>query len=97
MNVAELAEGRRLVGFKQVRRELSRDNVRKVFIAADADVSMIQEISRMCSERGVPMETVESMASLGRACVIDRGAATAALQRTTAVKKAYKNIWKEVT
>lgn len=81
MNVAELTEGRRFVGFKQVRREVLRGNVRKVFVAADADLSMIQEITHICSERGIPMETVDSMASLGRACVIDRGAATAALQR----------------
>ncbi len=82
MTVRELAESKRFVGISQVRRELERDNVGKVFLAEDADQSLLVEIRSLAESRGIPVESVGTMLELGRACAISRGAATAALQRS---------------
>ncbi len=81
MAVQELAEGKRFIGLGQVRRELLKGNVEKLFVASDADDSLLSDILSLAASRGIPVETVGTMIELGRACAISRGAATAALQR----------------
>lgn len=81
MAVQELAEEKRFIGIGQVRRELLKGNVGKLFVADDADESVVSDITSLAISRGIPVEKVGTMVELGRACAISRGAATAALQR----------------
>ncbi|SMG24158.1 ribosomal L7Ae/L30e/S12e/Gadd45 family protein [Dethiosulfovibrio salsuginis] len=81
MAVQELAEGKRFIGLSQVRRELLKGNVEKIFVAEDADDSILSDILSLAGSQGIPVEQVGTMVELGRACAISRGAATAALQR----------------
>ncbi|NCC95288.1 MAG: 50S ribosomal protein L7ae-like protein [Synergistales bacterium] len=81
MAVQELAEGKRFIGISQVRRELLKGNVGKLFVAEDADEAMTSDITSLAISQGIPVEMVGTMIELGRACAISRGAATAALQR----------------
>jgi large subunit ribosomal protein L7A len=69
----------KVIGTKQVKRAISKDEVSLVFIAKDADIKLKSEIENLCKEKKVPIEYVEKMKELGEACGIDINAATAAL------------------
>lgn len=81
MAIRELAEGKRFIGLSQVRRELLKGNVEKLFIAEDADEQLLFEVKSLASSKGIEIEKARTMIELGRACAISRGAAIAALQR----------------
>ncbi len=70
---------RRTVGTKQTIKALEKDMAQVVFVARDADERVVRDIMRLCSERAVAVEYVESMRALGKACGIDVGAASAAV------------------
>ena len=67
-----------VVGSKQLRKALSNDRARCVFLAENADPHLTEPIADVCAERGIPITWVSSMADLGRACGIEVGAAAAA-------------------
>ena len=74
----EIAGCRMVVGAKQLRKALLAGQVKKVYLAKDADPAITEPIARMCLELRVPFTWVHSMKDLGRACAIDVGAAAAA-------------------
>jgi len=51
----------------------------KVYLAKDADASIIDRVLALAEANQVPVELVETMKVLGRACKIDVGAATAVI------------------
>lgn len=67
------------VGAKQTAKAVSKGIAETVFIAADADPRVTGDIVQMCEDTGIPVETIESMQVLGKACGIAVGAAAAAL------------------
>lgn len=69
----------KVVGAKQVKRSLSTDNVKLVYVAKDAEKKVTQDIIDLCKEKDVEIMYVDSMKRLGEACKIDINAATAAL------------------
>lgn len=77
--LTELASSNKVVGVKQSRKAIREGRAEKVFLACDADPSITGPIRAECVERGVPVETENSMAQLGRACRITVGASVAAL------------------
>ena len=79
MPLNELAVAERVVGEKEVRRALSKELLRKVFVALDADVERSGALLADVEAAGVEVERVESRLILGRACAIDRSAAAAGL------------------
>ena len=62
------------IGIKQSRRALEEGVVKKAFVAADADASVTRAFVADCKALGVELETVETMAALGRSAGIDIGA-----------------------
>ena len=70
------------MGVKQLKKAL-RDGFlpKKVFVAQDADPKLTDPICESCKSADVPMESVPTMAELGKACGIEVGAAVAALLR----------------
>lgn len=67
-----------VVGVKQSRKAIREGRACRVFLASDADPSIIGPLAAECAAAGVPVETGRTMAQLGRACGISVGASAAA-------------------
>lgn len=70
---------RRIVGSSQVLRALKRGARLRVFVARDADPSLVDPIAELALGKGLKLEWVESKEELGRMFGINRAAAAAAL------------------
>ena len=79
MPLNELAVPNRVTGERQVRRTLKAGRLRKLFIAEDADPSVIGNLEEEARRHNIPVERVDSMLRLGRACAITRGASAAGI------------------
>ena len=75
----ELTYSPRVVGVKQLRKAIGRDEVRRVFLADDADPAVTEPVEALAEERGLPVTRVETMKALGQACGISVGASAAGL------------------
>ena len=75
----DLRSGRKVVGIKQLRKAVSANQVKVVFLADNADPSLTDPVRRMCRERDIPVVDVPTMAELGRACGISVSASAAGL------------------
>jgi large subunit ribosomal protein L7A len=69
----------RTVGAKQTLKALQRGVVSTLFIAADADPKVTRGLVQEARQQNVSIIEVETMAALGKACLIDVGAAIAAV------------------
>ena len=67
------------VGIKQTSRAISEGKAFKVYIAKDADPYMVCSLIELTEASQIPIELVETMKELGKACKIDVGAATAVI------------------
>lgn len=79
--LSELKAKSKVIGVKQSLKAVKAGEALRVYLADDADPSMLQPIRELCGEGGIEVVAVESMAVLGRACEIDVGAAVAVLLR----------------
>jgi large subunit ribosomal protein L7A len=75
----ELKDSRKVIGTKQVKKALARGEVKKVYVATDAEPFVIEPIIELCRQKQVEIGTAETMKSLGTACGIDVGSAAVAL------------------
>ncbi len=75
----ELKDAQRVVGAKQTRRALTNREVKKLFLAADADPALTAPLAELARSKGVPVVEGVTMAQLGAACGIAVGAAVAAV------------------
>jgi len=71
-----------MIGMKQTLKAVEQGMVKEVFIAKDADPWITGKLVALCTEYKVPVEYVDSMKQLGKACGIEVGAATAAIMIT---------------
>ena len=74
----ELENTAKVVGVKQVRRALANGQVRRVYLAQDADPQLTRPLELQAQELGVETVWTQSMRALGQACGIAVGAAVAA-------------------
>ncbi len=79
MPLKELAVVNRVVGIRSVKKALLAGTLKKLFLAGDARRSLVSGLEEAAKKAGVPVESVESMILLGRACAISRGAAAAGI------------------
>ncbi len=79
MSLNELAVPNRVVGEREVRRALERNNLKKLYVAMDSKTDGVRKLIEAAEEAGVEIERVDSKLKLGRACAIDRSAAAAGL------------------
>ena len=79
MGLEVLKGKQKAVGTKQALKAVSRDAVRMVFIARDADPRVVLPLVEACREKNIAVEEVESMSVLGKACNVDVDTASAAL------------------
>lgn len=70
---------KRTIGTNQTTKALQQEAVRYLFVARDAEARVISTVVTLAKERGIPIEWVDTMKQLGKACGIEVGAATAAI------------------
>jgi large subunit ribosomal protein L7A len=70
---------KRIIGTNQTTKALQQQQVVQVFVAKDAEERVTRPVVALAQERGIPVEWIESMKELGKACGIEVGAATAAI------------------
>ena len=75
----ELKNSPRVVGVKQLRKAIGRAEIRRVFLADDADPAITEPIEALAQERELPVVRVRTMKELGEACGIAVGASAAGL------------------
>ena len=74
-----LSKAKKTIGTKQTLKAVEKGTAQLVFIAKDAETKITAPIIELCKQKNIPVQYVETMAELGRACKIDVGAAAAAL------------------
>ncbi|MBX6352469.1 MAG: ribosomal L7Ae/L30e/S12e/Gadd45 family protein [Thermoflavifilum sp.] len=67
------------IGTNQTTKALQQSLVKQLYVAKDAEQRVIGPVLALAKERGVPVEWVDTMKQLGKACGIEVGAATAAI------------------
>ena len=70
---------RRAAGLKQTLRAISTGRAVQVFLAQDADPEIQKTVRELALKCQIPLEVVESMKELGKACGIQVQAAAAAI------------------
>ena len=75
----ELDQARSVAGVKQTRRALQAGQVKKLFLASDADPALTAPLAEWAKSAGIPVEEGATMAQLGAACQIAVGAACRAI------------------
>lgn len=68
-----------VIGLKQTRRALEKEDVTQVYVARDADNRLLKPITEMCGKKRIDLKEFPSMIELGKACGIKVGAAVAAV------------------
>ena len=77
-DLAELRNHKKIVGMKQLKKQLLRGGVSRVYLALDADPAVTMPLAELAQACGTAIYWVGKMHDLGRACDIDVGAAAAA-------------------
>ncbi|QXM07305.1 ribosomal L7Ae/L30e/S12e/Gadd45 family protein [Crassaminicella indica] len=72
-------EKKLVVGTKQALKMVKEDKAQTLFIAKDAEKHVTRTIEEEAKEKNVQIVYAESMKKLGKACGINRGAATAVI------------------
>ncbi len=75
----ELKTAKVVVGVKQSIKAVKSDDVKKAFIARDADERVTNNLKEVCEEKTIVIHYVDRMKDLGKACGIDVGAAVAVI------------------
>jgi len=77
--LANLKHAKKVVGIKQARRAINKDEAQTVYVAEDAEPRLVQDVIDLCKEKSIEIIYVSSMRELGKACGIDVNAAVAAV------------------
>lgn len=68
-----------IIGTKQSVKALNQGIVKELVIAEDADIRVINKVLQTAKDLNVPIQKVNSMKKLGKACGIEVGAAAVAI------------------
>ena len=75
----ELKNSPKVVGIKQLRKALGREEVLQIWLARDADPVLTEPLEAQAERQRIPVQWAVSMKELGQACGISVGAAAAGL------------------
>ena len=67
------------IGIKQSIKAISNDSALVLYIAKDAEQHVVRSVVKLAEEKNVLIVYVDDMLTLGKACKIDVGAATAVI------------------
>lgn len=79
MILDSLKEADTVTGIKQAMKAVRRSRAAAVFVADDADAHVLEDLLSACDLEDIPVEHVDSMAELGKACGIEVKASAAAV------------------
>jgi large subunit ribosomal protein L7A len=80
MSYEKVLQAKRFViGTKQTVKALKEGNVRELIVANDADPKVTAKVVNEALDINVPIQYVDSMLKLGKACGIEVGASTVAI------------------
>lgn len=79
MSLDTLKTAKKVIGIKQVTKAVKKDLCKKVFIAQDADLRVVQPLKDLCEQHKIDKIEVPTMIELGEACTIEVGAAAVAV------------------
>lgn len=79
MLLGEIENSKKVVGSKQVKKVVAKGMARAVYLAKDAEPHIIKPLADICQQQEVPVEMIDTMIELGRACGIEVGSAAVAL------------------
>lgn len=77
----KLDEAKKVVGTRRLLRAIADGEIREAFIARDADLFIVRQVKKACTEAGVRMTEVETMKELGKACGVEVKTASAGLKK----------------
>lgn len=86
MPLRKLAVSKKFVGLRQVYRALLVGRIEKIFLARDVKKPELTLIVEECKRQGLEIEWVENAIMLGRACLIERGAAAAGTEKISSAE-----------
>lgn len=72
-------KGKKVVGVKQTIKAIKNCSAKIVYIAKDADDSLIHSVEVLITDNSLEVVYIDTMKELGKLCGIDVGSATAAL------------------
>lgn len=73
--LSELKTANKVIGLKQSKRAIKKNEARTVFVACDAEEHLIRPVIELCEEKKITVFKVPTMKELGNACDIEVGAA----------------------
>ncbi len=73
------AHENKVVGVKQSTKAVECGEAKRAYIAQEASPAVTEPFLKLCEEKGVPYEMVDTMKNLGKACGISVGASVAVL------------------
>ena len=74
-----LENAKRVIGIKQVTKSIQKDAVKSVFLGNDADERVVVPLKNLCETKKIALCEEYMMAELGKACMIEVGAAAVAI------------------
>lgn len=77
--LSNLKDRNKVIGTKQAKRFLIKDEVEILYIAEDADKNIVDDLLKESNGKSVEIIFIKSMRELGEACGIDVKAATVAI------------------
>jgi len=69
--------GEKVIGIKQTAKALKNKQGKKLYVAKDADLKLVEPILELAKTNSLQIVYVETMKELGTLCAIDVSAATA--------------------
>lgn len=84
MNADLCDEHSRIVGTKQLIKNIQANRIASVFVAQDADESIAKSVLSLAKQQGIEIQSVPTMEQLGKMCGIAVKAAAAGLLRKDA-------------
>jgi large subunit ribosomal protein L7A len=70
---------KKTVGTKQTIKAIERGKAKVVYVAQNAERQVLEPVLQMCAAKGIPVVQVDSVLTLGKACRIEVGCASAAI------------------
>ena len=74
-----LKDAKKTVGTRRLLKALERGEVQEAFLAVDADLFIVRQVKKACTDAGVRMTEVPTMKELGAACGMDVKTASAGI------------------
>jgi large subunit ribosomal protein L7A len=79
MVLENLRNSKKTIGVKQTAKAIENGLAKTVFIAEDAEESVVASLKNLCRQKEIEIVNVENMKQLGKACGIEVGAAAVGL------------------